>query len=125
MHAVLPFESGAPRACGSWLSGQSYETRNLKTIVQNIVNRPGWSSGNSRAFVRTGTSGVRSAWPQDGSAASAPSLRVEIEGAAGDGPTGPLVTVRSRLLHVFDEIEYKSGKPIVDALYEGVLYYLG
>ena len=44
----------------AWTAGADYSTPDLKTIVQEIVNRAGWASGNSMAFIVTGT-GSRSA----------------------------------------------------------------
>jgi type IV pilus assembly protein PilY1 len=39
----------------SWANGQNYATPNLKDIVQEIVNRAGWASGNAMAFRLTRT----------------------------------------------------------------------
>ncbi len=39
----------------SWTSGQYYATPNLNVLVQEIVNRPGWTSGNAMAFRLTRT----------------------------------------------------------------------
>jgi hypothetical protein len=51
-------------------------TSELKTIVQEIVSRPGWASGNALVIVLTG-SGTRTASAYDFSAAEAPLLHVE------------------------------------------------
>ena len=56
--------------------GADQRTPDLKTIVQTIVNRTGWASGNALAFVFTG-SGTRNAYSYDGSAALAPQLIVQ------------------------------------------------
>jgi hypothetical protein len=53
-----------------------YQTPDIKTIVQEIVNRSGWASGNSMSFVITG-SGDRRAYAVDGSGYYAPLLHVE------------------------------------------------
>ena len=42
-------------------SGTNQRTGEIKTIVQEIVNRSGWSSGNSMAFIFSGPSGTRTA----------------------------------------------------------------
>jgi uncharacterized repeat protein (TIGR01451 family) len=44
----------------AWTTGTDYSTPDLKTVVQEIVNRSGWASGNSMVFIITGT-GSRSA----------------------------------------------------------------
>ncbi|WP_124636650.1 metallophosphoesterase [Taibaiella sp. KBW10] len=58
------------------VQGAEQRTPELKTIVQAIVNRPGWASGNALAFLFTGT-GVRNAYAYDGSPALAPQLIVQ------------------------------------------------
>jgi hypothetical protein len=41
-------------------AGPNQKTPDLKTIVQQVVSRPGWASGNAMSFVVTGT-GTRTA----------------------------------------------------------------
>ncbi|MGB5049993.1 MAG: S8 family peptidase, partial [Caldilineaceae bacterium] len=50
----------------SWNKNTNYHTPSLQTVVQEIVNRDSWSSGNSMVFVITGY-GSRSASSFDGS----------------------------------------------------------
>ncbi|MBI5916145.1 MAG: tandem-95 repeat protein [Bacteroidetes bacterium] len=59
----------------AWTSGTTYTSPELKSIVQEIVNRPGWANGNSMAFVITGT-GSRSSYSYDGSSSGAPVLDI-------------------------------------------------
>jgi hypothetical protein len=53
--------SWAPDA---WVTGSKYNTPVVTDIVQELVNRAGWASGNSMAFIITGT-GHRSAASYD------------------------------------------------------------
>ncbi|MFD2720451.1 hypothetical protein ACFST9_17125 [Hymenobacter monticola] len=57
-------------------AGTDEATPNLKDVVQEIIGRAGWQSGNALAFVITGTGG-RTAEAYEGSAAQAPQLVVE------------------------------------------------
>jgi len=57
-------------------SGPNQQTPDLSSVIQEIVNRPGWVSGNSLAIIITGT-GNRVAESFDGSQAGAPLLHVE------------------------------------------------
>ncbi len=57
-------------------AGSDQRTPDLKSILQEIVNRSGWTSGNAMAFKITG-SGSRRAWSYDGSAPNAPQLIVQ------------------------------------------------
>jgi hypothetical protein len=57
--------------------GIVYKSDDIKTIVQEIVNRSGWISGNSMAFIITGT-GTRTAESYEGTPSEkAPLLHVE------------------------------------------------
>jgi hypothetical protein len=57
-------------------AGPGQRTPDLEAIVQEIVNRPGWVSGNSLAIIVNGT-GRRTAEAFDGVAAAAPLLHIE------------------------------------------------
>ncbi len=60
----------------SWPTlGEKRQTPDLSTLVQEVVDRPGWQSGNSLVFVVSG-SGERAAESYDGEPAAAPLLTV-------------------------------------------------
>jgi CRISPR/Cas system-associated endoribonuclease Cas2 len=59
-------------------AGPNQRTPDLASIVQEIVSRPGWASGNAMVFVITGT-GTRTAVAFDDSAALAPRLIVNYQ----------------------------------------------
>jgi len=113
--------SWSPSAWESW-EGQSIEehsSSDLATIVQTIVNRAGWEAGNAMSFIITG-SGKRRAESFDGSnAALAPRLRIVVNGELAQQ------TVRQKLLETVDNLNWKSGTPILDVMYEAALYYRG
>jgi len=76
-------------APGPWLAGESgpnQRTPDLSAVVQEIVNRPGWVSGNPLAVLVTG-SGHRTAWSWDGLHTAAPLLHVEYVSAPGPPPS--------------------------------------
>jgi hypothetical protein len=54
-------------------SGPDQRSPNLATLVQEIVNRPGWDPGNDMAIMISGT-GRRTSWSYDQSATRAPRL---------------------------------------------------
>tara|TARA_R110002049_G_scaffold290183_1_gene473486 strand:- start:137 stop:4750 length:4614 start_codon:yes stop_codon:yes gene_type:complete len=66
-------------------SGPNQQTPNLSSIVQEIVDRGGWSSGNAMVFVITGTGG-RTAESHDGSSSRAPVLTIVYS-------TAPAITI--------------------------------
>jgi hypothetical protein len=66
----------SPAAWSLGSAGASQRTPDLSALIQEVVNRPGWDSGNALAFIVTG-SGHRAAQSFNGSAAKAPLLHVE------------------------------------------------
>lgn len=72
--AAVPWSPQAWRKVGK--SGPKQQTPNLAAIIQEIVDRPGWSSGNSLVIIITG-SGKRIAESYEGWPAGAPLLHVE------------------------------------------------
>ena len=70
-----------------WSSGQAganQRTADLSSVIQEVVNRSGWASGNALAIIVTGV-GHRTAWAYDGSPTEAPLLHVEYSlGTSGD-----------------------------------------
>lgn len=63
----------------SWTSNSTYNSEDIKTIVQEIVNRTGWSSGNDMAFIIKPISGERDAYSYNQSSSKAPLLVIEYQ----------------------------------------------
>jgi len=57
-------------------AGLDQQTPDISAIIQEIVNLPGWASGNSLAVIISGT-GERTAESFNGVASAAPKLHVE------------------------------------------------
>ncbi len=100
--------------------GVTHASPDIGPIVQEIVNRAGWQDGNAMSFIITGT-GERTAEAYEGNAAAAPVLRVYVQGALGTG----YLTVRDKLVEITDGLNWKSGTPILDTLYEAARYWRG
>jgi hypothetical protein len=66
-------------------AGAAQRTPELAGVVQQVVNRSGWTSGNAMVFLVTG-SGKRTAEAVDGDATGAPLLHVVFGGAGGNTP---------------------------------------
>jgi VCBS repeat-containing protein len=58
------------------VAGTDQRTPGIASVIQEILNRPGWAAGNSLAIVITGT-GHRTAVSYDGNPAAAPLLHIE------------------------------------------------
>lgn len=103
--------------------GETHTSPDLTSIVQEIVNRTGWTPGNAMAFIIEG-SGRRVAESYDGDTSAAPRLRIKFVGTAAGGTT-TITTVRQRLKNIVDELQYKTGTPILSTLVEAAWYYRG
>lgn len=121
-------------ATSPWEVNKRYKTPSLKTIVQEIVNSANWEVYSNMAFFITSNdeTSLRKAASFDQSPTIAPVLEITVDGLLGEG--GFTQTVRT---HIKDEIQLMEKAvnglvadeaaytPIVDALYEGALYYRG
>ncbi|MFN0216900.1 MAG: PhoX family protein, partial [Saprospiraceae bacterium] len=74
---------------GSWnaigQNGADQASSDIKALVQALVNRPGWTSGNAMAFTLQGQ-GLREAESFDGLPAGAPKLIIEYIGGGSNPP---------------------------------------
>jgi uncharacterized protein YjiK len=73
-------------------AGADQQTPSITSVIQEIVNRSGWKSGNSLALIITGT-GRRVARAYEGTPAAAPLLRVEYSTGPNTAPTATNVTI--------------------------------
>ncbi len=71
-------------------TGPAQRTTDIAGVIQQIVGRPGWQSGNSIAILVTGT-GHRTASAFESGASFAPLLHVEYTSPAGASSAGPAV----------------------------------
>jgi len=76
----------------AWTEGVSYTSPDIKAVVQEIINRGDWASGNAMTFIVEG-SGKRVARSFDGAAGFAPKLIVEYTPTNNAGQTCYQATV--------------------------------
>lgn len=89
-------------------AGADQRSVNIAPIIQEIVNRPGWQSGNALALIITG-SGARTAESFDGEPSGAPLLHVDLNETPSGGTSGQ---VDVRVSDGFDDVEEThSGNP--------------
>jgi RHS repeat-associated protein len=80
----------------AWSSGTSYTSPDISSVVQEVVNRSGWASGNALDIIWSdatsgwgGSNDRLSAYSYDGSAGNAATLHVEYTTAGGSDTTAP------------------------------------
>jgi uncharacterized repeat protein (TIGR01451 family) len=71
----------------SWSTNGTYSSPNIASVVQEVVDRGGWSSGNSMIFIITGT-GSRSAYSYDNNPSYAPEITIQYTVAPSGGGGG-------------------------------------
>ncbi|MGQ8365093.1 PilC/PilY family type IV pilus protein [Glaciecola sp. 1036] len=107
----------------NWYRNNDYQSPPVTSIVQEIVNRPGWQPNNDMMFVMSNFSyAKRGAYSYNGKPSGAVRLVIEYEGNATPGTTS---TVRQHLIGKVDELSANGYTPIVDTLYEATMYYGG
>lgn len=111
-------------------SGISFATTDLSPLVQAVVSRSGWQTGNAIAFRLKPSSGSynsRSFDSHDYSPGNSPRLqityRINTGGTAGSSTVSR--TARDDMKQLVDELSAEGGTPIVSAYYEAVQYMLG
>ncbi len=106
----------------TWLKNSSYESPQLSSVVQEVIDRPGWESGNELMLIVSDMSGIRGAYTYQGKPSGAAQLVIEYEGNSVPGTTA---TVREHLVSKVGELSASGYTPIVDTLLEASKYYGG
>lgn len=107
----------------TWVEDRDYQSPSIKNIVQTIVNRSGWQTGNKMMFILSDfTNAKRGGYTVSGKPSGAARLVVEFEGNATPGTSS---TVRQHLVSKVDELNANGYTPIVDTLYESAQYFGG
>jgi type IV pilus assembly protein PilY1 len=101
-------------------------TPDISSVIKEIVDRGSWAPGSDMVFLiqKSSGTGKRVVESRDGEAISAARLSLQVQWNEGDVDAA-VQTVRTRLIDELSDINAKDGTPIVDALYEGALYYRG
>ncbi|OUS06708.1 hypothetical protein A9Q81_02165 [Gammaproteobacteria bacterium 42_54_T18] len=105
----------------NWFDGVTYRTADISNVIEEIVGRDGWTASSNLALIISGTSGTHRAYSFNGSEGQAPRLVVRAESSTGFEPK----RTKDVLLDVIDDMSNGRGTPIVDAFYEGALYFNG
>lgn len=105
-----------------WYRNRNYQSPSVASIVNQLVNRGDWQSGNDMMFILSDFIQYRGAYTYSERPSGAVKLVIEFQGQATPGQTS---TVREHLVSKVDELSASGYTPIVDTLYEGVLYYGG
>jgi type IV pilus assembly protein PilY1 len=113
---------------------RTYETTDISSIVQEIVNRAGWTAGNDMVFIIEG-SGKRVAESYNGSHSKAPLLHVEfttalmhtIAATAGGGgsisPSGSVAVVegQNQSFTITPDVGNSISDVVVDGVSQGAI----
>jgi len=78
----------------AWTAGNDYNSPEIKTVIQEIVNRAGWAAGNALVIFwddhdGNTSAGIRHAQSYNMDATNAPKLHIEYSGEAPEPPPPP------------------------------------
>lgn len=108
---------------GDVSAGFVYQSPDITSLVQHIIDRSDWVSGGALMFqvLATGGTGELQAVSFDSSPGQSPRLVIEYE----DDGTIPERSVRDVLLEQVDGLVVAGGTPVQDTYYEAVSYLMG
>lgn len=111
---------------GSWNDEATYDSPDIKTIVQEIVNQADWRANNSMAFIITQNSGdYRRAYSFNGNAAKAPRLIITAKLLLGNLQNVGPQTVRQQLIEEVNNLQTVAATPTVNVYMEALRYFRG
>jgi type IV pilus assembly protein PilY1 len=106
----------------NWTTNTVYKTPDLKTVVQEIVDRSGWADGNSMAFIMETTGSNRRGRTYNNDPNKAARLSITYQSSGG---FSPVKTVREKLIELVGELPTSDWTPITEVLYEAAHYWRG
>lgn len=110
-------------ATSAWIAEAQYTSGDIKSVVQEVVNRPGWAAGNALSLILSSSSaGERQFYSWDGNVGKSAQLVVQVANGGFDASSN---TARNNLNAVVQSYEALTEVPLVDTLYEAVRYYRG
>jgi len=89
-------------------AGPNQRTTNLSPLIQELLNRTGWASGNALALIITGT-GHRTGWAYDGKPAGAPLLHIEYSTGPPQAPSNAEIPTISGIARAAQTLHASSG----------------
>lgn len=109
---------------GDWQEDTAYRSPNIAALIQSVINRSGWNSGNALTLVVRHKSGEdREVYSYDDEPLKAARLIIEYQGdRSGDEE---IESVRNDFLETVDSLSANGWTPIQDTLYEAYRYYAG
>lgn len=115
------FSSWSPSV---WSTGGKYQTEDLSDIVEDIVARPDWASGNAMSFIISGT-GHRLAHYYENNPGLSARLVIKAQYNALGNVSIVTNTVRDDLISLSRNLKAVGGTPLTDTMYEAALYMKG
>jgi type IV pilus assembly protein PilY1 len=113
--------SGTNWAPGAWDDGKKYDTVDISSEIQQIVNRSGWTQGNDLGLFIKGKNKERCGKTYNNSASQAPVLTLTYQGTFTPG----VLTVREELKNTVRGFKASGWTPIADMMAEAGRYYRG
>lgn len=104
-----------------WISNQTFTSPDIASIIQTLVNRTDWNSGNNMSFRLDPQSGYREAESYEGDNDQAAVLRISFRGTYTPGA----ITIREDLKATIQDLNATGYTPITDTIAEAGQYFTG
>ena len=113
-------------AATPWVTGKTYVSPDLKSIVQAIVNQGGWAANNNMSLFIEGT-GMRKTFAYENNPAKSVGLRIEVLGPLASATGSVYSTVRDRLKEKVKQMKNGIGGStnLAPAAFEVAQYFTG
>ncbi|MFK5893785.1 MAG: PilC/PilY family type IV pilus protein, partial [Pseudomonadota bacterium] len=105
--------------------GETLVSPDISSLIQSVVNRGDWAANNAITLILSYTSGVghKEITTYNADPINAPRLIIKTRWEGNDG--GPLITNRSKMVQVVDDLSASGYTPIVSVLDEARRYFEG
>ena len=105
----------------SWQQNATYQTPDIKQIIQEVVNRDNWEAGNNLTLILKPTGGERFVKSFEDNPTYSPRIRIRVASGGIDDSKG--YKVRDHLLSVVKNMTAGGGTPIIPTMYNAATYY--
>lgn len=96
-------------------------TENISSLIQELINKGNWVSGNSMSFIMNSGYGVGYFYSFEYDKAYAPKLYLKVKKKGSESG----ITVRNKLIDTIDNLKVKGGTPILGSTLEAYNYFTG
>ncbi|MBW8191884.1 VWA domain-containing protein [Neiella marina] len=108
-------------ASNSWRTNDEMDSTDISSLVEDVIGRSGWQSGNAMAFKLVPSNREVKAYSYQGNATKSAQLYVKYRGSAQTST----YTVRQYMQTLVDGLTHDGWTPVAETMYEAYRYFNG